>query len=57
MMSRESSDRAKRLEELFPDWQYLNDVIGRAFFVYCAALPANRNESYVFVDLMEGIGV
>jgi hypothetical protein len=57
MMPRESSDRDKRLEEFFPDWQYLDDVIGLALFAYCATLPANRNESYVFIDLMEGIGV
>jgi hypothetical protein len=57
MMPREPSDRAKRVKELFPDWQYLDDFIGRARFACCAALPANRNESYVFVDLMEGIGL
>jgi hypothetical protein len=38
-------DRAKRLD----------DVLGWALFAYCAAIPANRNESYFFVDLMEGI--
>jgi hypothetical protein len=44
MMPREPSDRAKRLEELFPDWKDLDDVIGRTPYMYCAALSANQNE-------------
>jgi hypothetical protein len=49
MMPREPSDRAKRFDKLFLDWQYLDDVIGRALLAYCSAFSTNQNESYVLL--------